>query len=339
MSLLYARWMPARPSQRAVLALLFKMIMNKAQSSSEVPQGSPATERASAADYYQLLKPRVMTLVVFTGIAGMVVAPGNLHPLLALIGILCIAVNAGAAGAINMWYDRDIDAVMKRTIKRPIPSGKMVPDEALAFGIVLSIASVAVMGLATNWLAAALLAVANLFYVFVYTIWLKRRTPQNIVIGGAAGAFPPMIGWAAISGDLTWTPIALFLIIFLWTPPHFWALALFHESDYGAAKVPMLPNVAGARATKWQMLAYTLILLPVSMVPWFMGATSWLYGMTAGGLSLIFIAMAILVLQAPDEDHGAAKIMFRFSLVYLAGMFAALMADKLITTLLHLGVS
>lgn len=320
-------------------ALLFKMTMSKAQNSPDTQAEGVGTERATAGDYYQLLKPRVMTLVVFTGVAGMAVAPGNLNPILALIGILCIAVNAGAAGAINMWYDRDIDAVMKRTVKRPIPAGKMVPDEALAFGIVLSIASVAVMGLATNWLAAALLAIANLFYVFVYTIWLKRRTPQNIVIGGAAGSFPPMIGWAAVSGDITWTPIALFLIIFLWTPPHFWALALFHESDYGAAKVPMLPNVAGARATKWQMLAYTVILLPVSMVPWFMGASSWIYGMIAGGLSLIFLAMSILVLQAPDEDHGAAKIMFRFSLVYLAGMFAALMVDKLITTLLHLGVS
>ncbi len=320
-------------------ALLFMMTMSKAQTPRTTPDARPSPEKASAADYYQLLKPRVMTLVVFTGIAGMVVAPGNLHPLLALIGVLCIAVNAGAAGAINMWYDRDIDAVMKRTVKRPIPAGKMVPDEALAFGIVLSIASVAVMGLATNWLAAGLLALANLFYVFVYTIWLKRRTPQNIVIGGAAGSFPPMIGWAAISGDISWTPIALFLIIFLWTPPHFWALALFHESDYGAAKVPMLPNVAGARATKWQMLAYTLVLLPVSMVPWLMGASSWIYGMTAGGLSLIFIAMAILVLQAPDDDHSASKTMFRFSLVYLAGIFAALMGDKLLTTLMQLGAS
>jgi protoheme IX farnesyltransferase len=288
---------------------------------------------ATARDYFQLLKPRVMTLVVFTGIAGMLVAPGSLHPVLAAVGILCIAVSAGAAGAINMWYDRDIDAVMKRTVKRPIPSGRIVADEALGLGIFLSIASVAVMGLATNWLAAALLAGANLFYVLIYTMWLKRRTPQNIVIGGAAGAFPPMIGWAAVTGDVTWTPVAMFLIIFLWTPPHFWALALFHEGDYGAAKVPMLPNVAGARATKWQMLFYTLILLPVSLVPMIMGASSWYYGMTAGFLSLIFIAMAVLVLQAPDDDHSASKIMFRFSLLYLTGIFAALMVDKLLATL------
>src|SRR6185369_6487756 len=225
-------------------------------------------EGARVADFLQLLKPRVMSLVVFSGIAGMVAAPGHIHPLLAAVAVLCIAVGAGASGAINMWYDRDIDAIMSRTRGRPIPMGRIDPSEAAGFGAVLAIGSVGLMALAVNLLAAGLPAVAILFYVFVYTIWLKSRTPQNIVIGGAAGAFPPMIGWAAVTGHITLAPIMLFLLIFMWTPPHFWALALFRTGDYAKAGVPMLPVVAGARATKIQMLIYTLILFPIALAPW-----------------------------------------------------------------------
>ena len=226
----------------------------------------------SISDYFLLLKPKVMSLVVFTGFAGMWIAPGlnQLHPFLAFIAILCLAVGAGAAGAINMWYDRDIDAVMKRTKDRPLPMGRVRPEEALSYGVILSVASVVTMGLALNWLAAALLAGANLFYVFVYTIWLKRLTPQNIVIGGAAGAFPPMIGWAAVTGDITLYPVILFLIIFFWTPPHFWALSLFANEDYKRANIPMMTVVAGERKTKIQMLVYTLILLPLTLSPYFL---------------------------------------------------------------------
>ncbi len=208
-------------------------------------QGAALSEGARIADYLALLKPRVMSLVVFTGFAGLVAAPGSLHPLLATVAVLCIAVGAGAAGAVNMWYDRDIDAVMQRTRRRPIPAGKVAPEEALAFGVTLSLFSVMLMGVAVNWTAAALLALANGFYVFVYTVWLKRRTPHNLVIGGAAGAFPPMIGWAAVTGAVSVESIALFMIIFMWTPPHFWALALYREGDFAKAGVPMLPVVAG----------------------------------------------------------------------------------------------
>ncbi len=216
-------------------------------------------------DYVEILKPRVMSLVVFTGFVGLVLAPGHLHPVLAAVAMLCIAVGAGAAGAINMWYDRDIDAIMRRTAARPLPAGRMMPGEALGFGAVLAVGSVLVMGLAVNWVAAGLLALTIGFYVFVYTMWLKRRTPQNIVIGGAAGAFPPLIGWAAVTGDIGWGAVALFAIVFFWTPPHFWALALYRADDYAKAGVPMLPVVAGPRETKRQMLLYTLVLWPVSL--------------------------------------------------------------------------
>ena len=217
---------------------------------------------AGVADFFALLKPRVMSLVVFTGFAGMLAAPGHLHPLLSAIAILCIAVGAGAAGAINMWYDADIDALMSRTAERPIPAGRMEQSEALAFGVVLAVGSVLTMALAINFVAAALLALTILFYVFVYTVWLKRRTPQNIVIGGAAGAFPPMVGWAAVTGDVTLASISLFAIIFMWTPPHFWALSLFRAGEYARAGIPMLPVVAGVRETKRQILIYTAILAP-----------------------------------------------------------------------------
>src|SRR4051812_38850445 len=226
---------------------------------------------AAVGDYVQILKPRGMSLVVFTGFVGLVVAPGHLHPVLAAIAVLCIAVGAGASGAINMWYDRDIDAVMRRTAQRPLPARRMEPGEALGFGVVLGAGSVVVMGLAVNWAAAALLALTIAFYVFVYTMWLKRRTPQNIVIGGAAGALPPLIGWAAVTGDIGWGAVALFAIIFFWTPPHFWALSLYRSGEYAAAGVPMLPVVAGPRETKRQMLLYTLVLWPATLAPYLLG--------------------------------------------------------------------
>ncbi len=281
---------------------------------------------ARVADYLALLKPRVMSLVVFSGFAGLILAPGHIHPVLAAIAVLCIAVAAGAAGAVNMWYDRDIDAVMRRTCARPIPTGKIRPEEALAFGIVLSVGAVMLMGLALNWTAAVLLAIANLFYIFVYTIWLKRRTPQNIVIGGAAGAFPPMIGWAAVTGDVSLASVALFALIFMWTPPHFWALALFRRGDYEKAGVPMLPVVAGARATKLQMLLYTVILLPLGLAPWWLGITGPLYAAAALALGLTFLGFAVWVWF--DETERAAKRMFGYSILYLFLMFTAMMVDR-----------
>ena len=295
-----------------------------------------AASPARVRDYVDLLKPRVMSLVVFSGLVGLVIAPGSIHPFTAALAVMAIALGSGAAGCINMWYERDIDAVMTRTRGRPLPSGRVAPDDALGFGVLLSIFSVALMALATNLVAAALLTAAILFYVFIYTIGLKRRTPQNIVIGGAAGAFPPMIGWAAVTGDVSAISLALFGLIFLWTPPHFWALALYRSDDYRRAGVPMLPVVAGARETKRQMLIYTLLLLPVSLVPTLMGAVGWLYGTVAILLALRFIGHAVAVLRAPDDEtgHGAAKRMFRFSLVYLALIFAALPVDQVVTRVL-----
>jgi protoheme IX farnesyltransferase len=279
----------------------------------------------SIGDYIALLKPRVMSLVVFTGFAGMWVAPGmaGTHPLLLAVAMLCLALGAGAAGAVNMWFDRDIDQVMTRTKNRPIPAGRMAPEEALTFAIVLSLVSFMVMGLALNWTAAGLLAFANLFYVVIYTMWLKRSTPHNIVIGGAAGAFPPMIGWAAVTGDLALLPVLLFAIIFFWTPPHFWALSLFANSDYRRAGVPMMPVVRGVRATKIQMLAYTLLLLPLTASPWLLGLTGWVYGVCAITLSSVFILAAIRVLRHEDLKH--ARRMFSYSIFYLFSLFLALM--------------
>jgi protoheme IX farnesyltransferase len=289
-----------------------------------------AAERESAAasvgDYLQLLKPRVMSLVVFSGFAGLMVAPVQPHPLLAAVAVLCIAIASGASGAINMWYDRDIDAVMQRTRNRPIPRGRVDADEALAFGVVLAIGSVMIMGVALNWLAAGLLAAAILFYVFVYTVWLKRRTPQNIVIGGAAGAFPPMIGWAAATGQVSVESIALFLLIFMWTPPHFWALALYRAGDYEKAGVPMMPVVAGARSTKLQMLAYTLLLFPLALAPWALGMAGALYGAAAAILGGLFILAALRVWF--DQSDRSARKMFGFSILYLFGLFALLILDR-----------
>jgi heme o synthase len=281
---------------------------------------------ASVGDYVALLKPRVMSLVVFTGFVGLYLAPGHLHPVLAMIAVLCIAVGAGASGAINMWYDRDIDAVMRRTRGRPLPAGRMAPGEALGFGCTLAVASVLVMGLGVNWAAGALLALTIAFYVFVYTIWLKRRTPQNIVIGGAAGAFPPLVGWAAVTGDVGVPALALFALIFFWTPPHFWALALYRAGDYAKAGVPMLPVVAGARTTKQHMLAHTLVLWPVALAPTLMGVAGGLYGAVGLALSAAFTAMAVRVWR--DESDRSAKQMFGFSILYLFFLFAFLVIDR-----------
>jgi protoheme IX farnesyltransferase len=266
-----------------------------------------------------------MSLVVFTGFVGMALAPGHLHPVLAAVAVMCIAVGAGAAGALNMWYERDIDALMRRTAARPLPAGRMTPGEALGFGTVLGVGAVLVMWLAVNWVAAALLALTIAFYVFVYTIWLKRRTPQNIVIGGAAGAFPPLIGWAAVTGDIGWGALALFAIVFLWTPPHFWALALYRADDYAAAGVPMLPVVAGARATKRQMLLYTLVLWPVSVAPWLLGVAGPFYGVGALVLSALFTVSALKVCR--DNGDRAPRLMFGFSLLYLLLIFSLLLVD------------
>ncbi len=285
----------------------------------------PGMRTGGVRDYISLLKPRVMSLVVFTGAAGLLVAPGYLHPVLAAVAVLCIAVGSGAAGAINMWYDRDIDQVMTRTRGRALPMGRVEPEEALTFGIVLSVGSVLLMGVAVNYMAAALLAAAILFYVFVYTMWLKRRTPQNIVIGGAAGAFPPAIGWAAVTGDVTFEPIILFALIFLWTPPHFWALALYRSGDYEKAGVPMLPVVAGARETKKQILFYSVILFPMALAPWFMGFAGTLYAGVAAVMGALFLIAAVSVWF--DETDKSAKRLFGYSIFYLFALFAALIVD------------
>ena len=292
-----------------------------------------AATPARVRDYIDLLKPRVMTLVVFTGWVGVLIAPVHLHPFKAALAVLAITLGSGAAGAINMWYERDLDALMARTRNRPLPAGRVAPDDALGLGVLLSIFSVLLMALSTNFVAAALLAAAILFYVFLYTVWLKRRTPQNIVIGGAAGAFPPMIGWAAATGDVSAVGIALFLLIFLWTPPHFWALALYRREDYRRAGVPMLPVVAGPRETKRQMLIYTLLLLPVSLAPTLLGAVGWVYGAVALALSLGFVGHAIAVWRTADDEtaHRAARKMFRYSLIYLAALFAALPVDLVVS--------
>ena len=285
-------------------------------------------------DWFVLLKPRVIMLVVFTGYVGMVVAPGGLHPVLAITAILCIAVAAGASGAINMWFDRDIDAVMRRTMKRPIPGGRIAAADALGFGVVLAAASVLVMYLATNLAAAAVLALSILFYVFVYTMWLKRLTPQNIVIGGAAGAFPPIIGWAAVTGSIDVMPILLFAIVFFWTPPHFWALSLYAHSDYARAGVPMLPVVSGARSTRRHVLAYTLVLVATSLLPVFFRYSGVIYGVCAAVLGAGFIvAAARVALDAQDGDglsltgDRPARQAFKYSLLYLFALFSAVAVD------------
>lgn len=279
-------------------------------------------------DYFALLKPRVMSLVVFTGFVGLLVAPGGVHPVIGFVAILCIAIGAGASGALNMWYDADIDRVMSRTLNRPIPSGRIAPGEALGFGMTLSVFSVAILGLATNWLAAGLLAFTIFFYAVVYTMWLKRSTSQNIVIGGAAGAFPPMIGWAAVTGSVSLDALILFMIIFLWTPPHFWALALYKKGDYEAAGIPMLPNVAGERVTQNQIVIYTVLLTITGFGPVLTGLVGWFYAIPAAVLGFIFSVLAVrLRFSEGAEMKRRARVLFTYSLSYLFVLFVALLAD------------
>jgi protoheme IX farnesyltransferase len=277
-------------------------------------------------DYWRLLKPNVMSLVVFTAAVGLYLAPGEMHPVLLAVALLCIAVAAGASAAINNGYDADIDRVMARTRRRPTATGRIAPGEAVAFGVVLAAMAVMVMGLAVNWVAAALLALTVTFYVLVYTVWLKRRTPQNIVIGGAAGAFPPMVGWAAASGEVSLASIALFLIIFTWTPAHFWALALYRCQDYARVGVPMLPVVAGPERTRRHIVAYAALLVLVSLAPVALGVADWLYGAAALGLGIVFLGLALRLWRT--RSHRVAARTFRFSIVYLFALFAALVVDR-----------
>jgi heme o synthase len=290
-----------------------------------------ATLPADWRDIFALTKPRVMRSVVFTGLCGMLAAPVSLHPALAFATVLCIALAAGAAGALNMWYEADIDAKMRRTAKRPIPAGKVAPETALQFGVGLGAASVFTMYVATNTLAAALLAGSILFYVLVYTVWLKRLTPQNIVIGGAAGAFPPLIGWVAATGSIDTLPLIMFAFIFLWTPPHSWALALRIRDDYAAGTVPMMPVVASAASTRWQMLGYAVLMAVVAVLPWSLGLAGAFYGVTALVGSLIFLAINIWVVAdaAPDTaSMRAEKALFLYSIAYMLIVFAALALDR-----------
>jgi heme o synthase len=284
---------------------------------------------AGVGDYIALMKPRVMSLVVFTALVGLVLAPGNLHPVIAFTALLCIAVGAGASGALNMWYDADIDAIMVRTARRPIPAGRVQGGEALGFGLMLAGSSVVLLGLLVNWFAGALLAFTIFFYLVIYTMWLKRWTPQNIVIGGAAGAFPPVIGWAAVTGGLSYEPLVLFLIIFLWTPPHFWALALYRAEDYARAGVPMLPVVAGRRETQRQILLYTLVLVPVGVAPWGLGFAGPVYGAVSAAFGAAMVALAWQIYRGEGEALiERCKQMFAFSILYLFVVFAVLLVER-----------
>jgi protoheme IX farnesyltransferase len=288
---------------------------------------------ARVEDYFELLKPRVMSLVVFTALVGLLLAPGGINPVIGAIAVLCIAVGAGASGALNMWYDAGIDAVMSRTRNRPIPSGRVPRDHALVLGVVLSGFSVMLLALATNWVAAGLLAFTIFFYAVIYTVWLKRATPQNIVIGGAAGAFPPMIGWAAVTGTVSIESCVLFLIIFLWTPPHFWALALYKQGDYGAAGIPMLPNVAGEPATKLQILLYSLVLVATSFAPVSLGFSGTVYTVVATltGVSFVYLAWRLFRTRDDVAMRRSARTLFAYSLSYLFVIFLALVTDRVAT--------
>ncbi len=283
-------------------------------------------------DFFALTKPRVMSLVIFTGLCGLLAAPGTIHPVIGFTAILCIAMGAGGAAALNQWWEADIDAGMKRTAARPLPSGKIKPIDARDFGIGLSSASVVIMGVAVDWLAAAILGFSVIYYAVIYTIWLKPRTPQNIVIGGGAGAFPPMIGWIAVTGDVTIMPVLLFAIIFFWTPPHFWALALFVKTDYAKVGIPMLPVVAGERVTRRQILAYSAFLVPLAVSPWIIGATGAIYGIAALALTLAFFAFSIPVglreSSGDNDDMKPEKRLFAFSILYLFALFAVLVVDR-----------
>jgi protoheme IX farnesyltransferase len=295
---------------------------------SEVGQADVIVE-PSVRGFIQLMKPRVMTLVILTALAAMLAAPGSLHPIIGVIAMISIAIGAGASGALNMWYDSDIDARMARTAARPLPRGRISPEEALSFGTVLSIGSVVTLGVIVNWVAGALLALTIAFYVFIYTIWLKRRTPQNIVIGGAAGAFPPMIGWAAVTGDVSLDSLLLFLIIFMWTPPHFWALALYRCRDYERVGVPMLPVVAGPHETRRQILIYSILLVPLAIVPYFTGLAGITYLACSVVLGLGFLGLAVRVYFTTEgrEADTAARQLFWFSILYLYVLFAVLLVE------------
>jgi len=302
------------------------------------PMGAAGAEPSIAGvdDYVALMKPRVMSLVVFTAFVGVMIAPAYVHPVIAFASLLCIAVGAGAAGALNMWYDADIDAVMRRTAARPIPAGRVMPSEALAFGVTLAVGSIAVLGLVANWMAAAFLAFTIFFYVVVYTMWLKRSTPQNIVIGGAAGALPPMIGWAAVTGGIGLESLLLFLIIFFWTPPHFWALSLCRRDDYARAGVPMLPVVAGEQETRRQILLYSLLLAPIGVTPWLFGYAGAMYALVACAAGAVMVAFAVRVVRehAGRAAHRAAMRLFAFSIAYLFVLFAVLLVDHWLGQLL-----
>lgn len=288
---------------------------------------------ASAADLFALTKPRVMSLVIFTALCGLLAAPMSIHPVLGFTAILAISLGAGASAALNQWYEHDIDAVMKRTQNRPLPAGRMDRETALHFGVGLSFFSVILIGIATNWLAAGLLAFSIFFYAVVYTIWLKRSTPQNIVIGGAAGAFPPVIGWVAVTGDITLMPILLFAIIFFWTPPHFWALALFVNNDYSKAGVPMMPVVAGQQSTRRQIMGYSLILAVSAVAPFALNMTGLIYGVAAIVLSAIFLLLSLAVGSSKSTDPAdmkAERRLFGYSIIYLFALFGALVADRVV---------
>ena len=287
---------------------------------------------ADVADFIALLKPRVMSLVVFTALTGMIVAPGALHPVLGIIALVAIAVGAGASGALNMWWDADIDARMERTAGRPIPAGRITPGEALGFGLVLSVGSVLTLGVIVNWVAGGLLALTIAFYIVVYTMWLKRRTPQNIVIGGAAGAFPPMIGWAAVTGSVSLDSVLLFLIVFMWTPPHFWALALLKSKDYERVGVPMLPVVAGHLETRRQIVIYSALLVPLAVLPVMTGLGGIAYGAASVGLGVVFVALALEVWKQREGEVAvrAARRLFAFSILYLFLLFAVLLGEGLV---------
>lgn len=289
---------------------------------------SDSVDTSTVRDYFSLLKPRVMSLVIFTGLVGLYIAPGTIHPVISFIAILCIAIGSGAAGAINMWYERDIDCLMERTKNRPLPKQAMPPEEALHFGVGLSFAAVIIMGLFVNLVAASLLALAILFYVFIYTIWLKRVTPQNIVIGGAAGALPPMIGWAAVTGDVSLESFLLFLIIFIWTPPHFWALSLYKCGDYTKAGVPMMPVIKGIKHTQLQILIYSAVLFFITILPYYIGMFGKVYLCAALILGIIFMYLAYLVYI--DENYKSAPKLFGYSIIYLFLLYAIMPFDKLL---------
>lgn len=305
------------------------MILDKPVSTAVAAMTMPADWR----DFYALTKPRVMSLVVFTALCGLLAAPGTIHPVLGFTAILCIALGAGGAAALNQWWETDIDAKMKRTAKRPLPQGRLRRDDARDFGIVLSAVSVGLLGLAVHWLAAGMLAFSILYYAVVYTIWLKPRTPQNIVIGGAAGAFPPLIGWVCVTGEITAMPVLLFAIIFVWTPPHFWALSLFVKSDYAKAGIPMMPVVAGEKSTRLQIMAYSLVLFVVSLTPWWIGGAGAIFGIAAAILSAVFVGLAVPVAfrKAGEGDKmRQEKRLFGYSVLYLFVLFAALVVDRMV---------